>query len=122
MPADSITVSAPSRLHFGLLAFGGGQPRQFGGAGVMIRQPGLVLRISAAPQFAASGPLAERALAFARRFAEARLDRALPACRIEILAAPAEHVGLGLGTQLGLSVAAGLAAWCGLERLSPADL
>ncbi|MFO0897908.1 MAG: hypothetical protein U0836_10840 [Pirellulales bacterium] len=122
MPADSITVSAPSRLHFGLLAFGGGQPRQFGGAGVMVRQPGLVLRISAAPQLAASGPLAERSLGFARRFGESQLGGALPACRIEILAAPPEHVGLGLGTQLGLSVAAGLAAWCGLERLSPSEL
>lgn len=88
----------------------------------MIRQPGLVLQVSPAERFAASGPLAERAAAFARRFAEQRLGGQMPRCRLEVLAAPPEHVGLGLGTQLGLSVAAGLAAWCGHDRLSPTDL
>jgi predicted sugar kinase len=35
----SIRVRAPSRLHFGLLAFGNEAPRQFGGVGVMIDRP-----------------------------------------------------------------------------------
>jgi len=122
MPAASITVSAPSRLHFGLLSFGGLQPRQYGGAGVMIRQPGLVLRATAADQFQAVGPLSERAAVFARRFAESRLGGQLPRCRLDVLEAPPQHVGLGLGTQLGLSVAAALAGWAGLDALSPAEL
>jgi beta-RFAP synthase len=122
MPAASITVSAPSRLHFGLLAFGGGQSRQFGGAGAMIRQPGLALRLTPAERLEVRGPLAERAEVFARRFAEARLEGQAPNCRLDVLAAPPEHVGLGVGTQLGLAVAAGLAAWSGQGRLTPAEL
>ncbi|MEX2113285.1 MAG: hypothetical protein WD845_08875 [Pirellulales bacterium] len=37
----------------------------------------------------------------------------LPACRIEVLDAPPEHVGLGTGTQLALSVVAGINALAG---------
>ncbi len=68
-----LEVAAPSRLHFGLLSFGTDQSsspfRQFGGAGVMIDQPGLLLRIFSNEQLAATGPAAERALGLAHRFA-----------------------------------------------------
>src|SRR2546428_14106761 len=54
----AVRVQAPSRLHFGLLAFGAeASPRQFGGVGVMIQQPGneLVVRPAAASN-GRSGP------------------------------------------------------------------
>jgi ribulose-5-phosphate 4-epimerase/fuculose-1-phosphate aldolase len=40
-----------------------------------------------------------------------------PACRIEVLEVPPEHVGLGAGTQLALSVVAGLTAYRGHDPL-----
>ncbi|HTU26349.1 MAG TPA: hypothetical protein VMF30_13170 [Pirellulales bacterium] len=111
-----VRVHAPSRLHFGLLALGAPAQRQFGGVGVMVDAPGLTISFRARPagageRFTAVGPLAERALAFARRFAEHGFENAAGdalGCQIEIESAPPEHVGLGTGTQLGLAVAAGL--------------
>jgi beta-RFAP synthase len=105
----SFEIQAPSRLHFGLLSFGDPSVRRFGGAGAMIDRPGLQLRISPADRFEVVGPLAERVRAVANRMAMIR-DAPLPSCRVEVLAAPAEHVGLGTGTQLALSVVAGLVA------------
>ena len=122
-----VRVRAPSRLHFGLLSFGGTSKRQFGGVGVMVDAPGLSITFRRADRLSATGPLAERALEFARRFAahwqpadRGRGDAVQsaawmtaaggePAAHIEIESAPPAHVGMGTGTQLGLAVAAGLA-------------
>lgn len=108
MPEPQIRVIAPSRLHFGMLSFGQPHVRQFGGAGAMIDAPGLELTIAPAASLEAIGPLAERALQFARRVVRSLPDGKLPPCRIEIVRAPRPHAGLGSGTQLGLAVAAGL--------------
>ena len=87
----------------------------------MVERPGLRLEISDAEQFTSRGPLAARATAFASRWAEFhRLT--LPACQVIVREAPPEHVGLGTGTQLALSVAAGLNARYGLPTQSPLEL
>lgn len=117
----TVHVAAPSRLHFGLWSLAGGTGRQYGGVGAMVEKPGLVLAIRPSRVLATTGPLADRALQFCRRWAEFhRTD--LPNCQIEIVAAPPEHAGLGTGTQLGLAVAAGLNAFVGLPSQSPAEL
>ncbi|MBI3838768.1 MAG: beta-RFAP synthase [Planctomycetia bacterium] len=117
-----IEITAPSRLHFGLLSFGQPAMRQFGGVGAMIDQPGLRLLISPADRFSPEGRLSERVRATVERISsKLRLDTA-PACRIEVLTAPGEHVGLGTGTQLSLAVAAGLNAFLGRQELEPAEL
>ena len=120
MPS-TVHVTAPSRLHFGLWSLAGGAGRQFGGVGAMVVRPGLHLTIKASRQLEASGPLAARAVAFAKCWA-AFHRWADPSCSIEIERAPPEHAGLGTGTQLGLAVAAGLSAFCGLPRQSPQEL
>ncbi len=117
----AVHVTAPSRLHFGLWSLACGTGRQFGGVGAMIEKPGLALSICDADAPSATGPLAERAIYFARRWAEFH-RREVPACRIEINSAPPHHAGLGTGTQLGLAVAAGLNALVGLPSQSPAEL
>jgi beta-RFAP synthase len=104
-----VSVAAPCRLHFGMVSFGGGG-RQFGGVGVMVDRPGLELRISLADRLCTCGPLAGRVGEFARRWALFQSRGEEPNCRIEVVASPRLHVGLGVGTQLGLSVAAGLNA------------
>ena len=66
-------IRTASRLHFGLLSLSGdGASRCFGGVGLMIESPGLVLHTTPAEDWCAEGLLAERALAFARRFARVR--------------------------------------------------
>ncbi|MEX2174864.1 MAG: hypothetical protein WD872_10910 [Pirellulaceae bacterium] len=115
-----VTVSAPSRLHFGLWSLGGAG-RQYGGVGAMVERPGLQLSIRPAETFLAAGPLWARVHPFATRWAEFhRMD--VPACRVEIESAPAEHAGLGTGTQLGLAIAAGLSALVGLPSQSAQEL
>jgi beta-ribofuranosylaminobenzene 5'-phosphate synthase len=143
-----VEMFAPSRLHFGMLSFGRPAARQFGGVGAMIDQPGLQLRISPARRFTAEGLLSNRVRAtveriwerlhsgtcadpsplplpmgegMAQEFLQANFAH-LPPCRIEVLASPSEHVGLGTGTQLSLAVAAGLNAFLGQQSLAPAEL
>lgn len=110
-PDRVVEVHAPTRLHFGLVSFGGQARRGFGGIGAMVAPPQLRVRVSAAQQFTVHGPLAERAARVARELVKLeRLPAQLP-CRIEVLDAPAEHQGLGVGTQLSLTVAIALLRW-----------
>ena len=122
MPHRTIHVAAPSRLHFGMFAFGDASSRQFGGAGAMIDRPGLRLTISPSAQLEVHGLLSDRALDFVRRWILARCMTEEPRCRVQIVAAPRQHVGLGVGTQLGLSVAAGLNAYFDRRSESPPEL
>jgi beta-ribofuranosylaminobenzene 5'-phosphate synthase len=120
-----IRVRAPSRLHFGLLSFSAAErwpntlgqevvaARQFGGVGLMIDTPGLRLTARPAADWSAEGLLAERALAYARRFVQTLPARAVPPQHLIIEQSAPEHMGLGAGTQLGLAVARALAEVAG---------
>jgi len=59
------------------------------------------------------GAGADRVGGFAVRWANARGESALLACRIVVRSLPRMHAGLGVGTQLGLSVARILDEWLG---------
>jgi len=120
-------VTAPSRLHFGLLSLPvegpdqwpgidgarGLRVRQFGGVGLMIDQPGIVVRAAPADDWLATGPLGPRALAFAVQFVESLPEIERRAFRIIVERAADEHTGLGTGTQLGLAVARAIAVETG---------
>jgi beta-ribofuranosylaminobenzene 5'-phosphate synthase len=133
-----VRVWTPSRLHFGLLGFavdGEAWPdrhgmqvlpaRRFGGVGLMVERPGLRIVTTAAVAWSAEGPLGDRALAFAQRFAESirleKPDADLPPQRLIVEEAPPEHIGLGVGTQLGLAVGRALALAWGYD-LAASDL
>ncbi len=107
MVDSALTITAPSRLHFGMLSFGWPGRRQFGGVGAMLDRP-LRMTMSPATKLSAKGKHADRAASFARRWAQCHLAGADPACEIQIETAPSDHIGLGSGTQLALAVAAGL--------------
>ena len=105
MNSHTITthLRTPGRLHFGLLARGPKAPRQFGGLGLMVREPCLEIEATESAAWTFAGPMAERARAVVDRLAETGLvDRPLS---VRILQAPAEHAGLGTGTQLSLAMA-----------------
>jgi beta-RFAP synthase len=120
-------VQTGSRLHFGLLGLGEEgdcfpdrqgracvPARRFGGVGMMLQSPGVVLRAEPAAAWSAEGPLAGRVLAFARRFGQGLADEGPPQ-RLVVEAAPREHVGLGVGTQLALATARAVAGAWGLD-------
>jgi beta-RFAP synthase len=118
----TVIVTAPSRLHFGLFSFGCTTGRNFGGVGVMVDAPQTRIKLLDSPGFEVTGVVADRVRAFACRAARAwSLAEPLP-CRIDVTAAPREHIGLGSGTQLALSVAAGIAAFFLDRSLDPVDL
>ncbi|MEQ8836000.1 MAG: hypothetical protein RID07_04270, partial [Lacipirellulaceae bacterium] len=105
-PTKPVRVSSPSRLHFGLLRFRADQPgeRSFGGLGMMISDPQVSVEVELSKKWLAKGPHAERALEYAQLTAT---HLGFEDCFvIRVLDAPAQHVGLGLGTQLALCTSA----------------
>ncbi|HEX3499095.1 MAG TPA: beta-ribofuranosylaminobenzene 5'-phosphate synthase family protein [Stellaceae bacterium] len=111
-PCEAVEVFAPARLHLGFLDLNGGLGRRFGSLGLTIDGIGTlltVMRDAAAGRHEATPQRAQRMLdaLSAGRFA------ALGPLAVRIEAAIPEHVGLGSGTQLGLAVAAGVAAFAG---------
>lgn len=114
-----VEVRAQSRLHFGFLDLSGEKGRRFGGMGVAISQPRLVLRMEPAKRLLVEGEQAERVELLAARFFDAVDLR--PEARIKVVEAIPEHIGLGSGTQLALAVASGLSRLRRLD-LSPEEL
>jgi len=119
----TVAVQSPCRLHFGLLSFPAADhwpnrvgrqtvpARRFGGVGLMVQTPGVRLTARPAPGWSAEGPLAERALEYARQFALATPPpegSPPPPRHLVVEQCPPEHAGLGTGTQLGLAVARAL--------------
>jgi beta-ribofuranosylaminobenzene 5'-phosphate synthase len=104
----SVCVEAPARLHLGMLAVAGDGDRRFGGLGVSINRPAVVLEARPATELSAEGADAERALMFAQRCHDA-LGLAGGA-HLRVIEAIPPHVGLGSGTKLALAVAQALAA------------
>jgi beta-RFAP synthase len=120
-------IVAPSRLHFGLFhvppagEHRAGE-RAFGGIGLMIERPDLVVTIKAAESWQFEGPLASRAQQFAMLFMQSLAEEERQAFQVLIERCPNEHTGLGVGTQLGMSVARALAVRTGHADLSAPEL
>jgi beta-ribofuranosylaminobenzene 5'-phosphate synthase len=114
-------IVAPSRLHFGLFhvpTAGEHHPgeRAFGGVGLMIDTPGVVVSARPAEMWQFEGPLASRAQTFAIQFMQALPEASRQPFQVLVERCPTEHTGLGVGTQLGLSVAKALAVGTGLTN------
>jgi beta-ribofuranosylaminobenzene 5'-phosphate synthase len=126
MLEHTIRIATGSRLHFGMIAFGheftADCPRQFGGVGLIIREPGIRLCVTPATKLEATGPLAERALDVWRRAAAAANLASAPSCRLQIESMAREHVGLGTGTQLGMALATAMHILVGRPLASPGEL
>lgn len=121
----SVTISTPSRLHFGLLRFEQSSGPSFGGLGMMIAEPRTTVRMASASDWQSSGVDGERAVAYARRALDAlALPRGVapPAFHIDVEESILPHHGLGSGTQLALAVAAGVRALCELTEATAGEL
>jgi beta-ribofuranosylaminobenzene 5'-phosphate synthase len=102
-----VYVKTPARLHLGLIDLNGDLGRLFGGIGVGIDRPNVVLEAQPSERLAVAGEKTERVKALATRFLEAYGIKANAS--INIKQAIPEHSGLGSGTQLALAVATALA-------------
>jgi beta-ribofuranosylaminobenzene 5'-phosphate synthase len=116
MTGSRLLVRTPGRLHFGLLGWGPGSRRQFGGLGLMIDAPRIELTVQRSTTQVVEGPLSDRVARIL-----AALQERLPVLAsdsgpfaIRILQAPPEHVGLGVGTQLNLAIATAVMKLAGI--------
>ena len=108
-----VFVKAPARLHLGLVDLNGDLGRMFGGLGVAIDQPNVILETCKSQMLSVIGQEAELTRKLANRFLAAFEIKGDVAINVK-QAIPA-HVGLGSGTQLALAVA------CSISRLYGID-
>jgi beta-ribofuranosylaminobenzene 5'-phosphate synthase len=104
----AIRVVSTARLHLGFLGPNDGPGRRFGSIGLSLDAPETRLSLRRAERAAVIGPEPERAERYLRMM-ERRLGLA-SSHALSIEAAIPAHAGLGSGTQLALSIAAGLRA------------
>jgi beta-ribofuranosylaminobenzene 5'-phosphate synthase len=112
------SVRTASRLHLGLLTLPPATTaRRFGGVGLMIDSPGMVVRAEPSAKWIVEGSHKERVSEIIARLL-AGLGILEPR-RVVVEQAPPEHVGLGTGTQLALAVARLLtASWGRLDLVA----
>jgi beta-ribofuranosylaminobenzene 5'-phosphate synthase len=115
----TIRFDAAARLHMGMLDAAGDGPRRFGGLGVAVSRPAVVVEVSPSDELTAEGPDAERAVAVAQRCLDA--TGGVAGARVRVLEAIPAHAGLGSGTKLALAVTAALSALAGRQP-DPAEL
>ncbi|MEM7786028.1 MAG: hypothetical protein AAF623_21955, partial [Planctomycetota bacterium] len=111
-----LTISSPSRLHFGLFSVGQKVARKYGGMGMMISQPRTTIRFESSDSFHVQGESEATIRETVRQIYHADLavngtSSNQPPVRITVLEVPPRHVGFGSGTQLALTVAIGLLAF-----------
>ena len=101
-----VYVKTPARLHFGLIDLNGDLGRLFGGLGVGINHPNVILEAHLSEKLSATGEKTEQVKTLAKRFLETYGIKANAS--INVKQAIPEHSGLGSGTQLSLAVATAL--------------
>jgi beta-RFAP synthase len=98
-----VYIKTPARLHLGLIDLNGDLGRIFGGIGVAINHPNVILEAEKAKELAVSGEKSELTQKLATHFLEAYGLKEKIA--IDVKETIPEHIGLGSGTQLALAVA-----------------
>lgn len=101
-----VFVKSPARLHFGLIDMNGEMGRFFGGLGIAIDKPNVILEAQNSITFSVKGEKSQLAKVFAKRFLETYNIKS--SVRIDVKETIPEHEGLGSGTQLALAVAVAL--------------
>ena len=112
-----VYVKTPARLHLGLIDLNGSLGRMFGGLGVGINQPNIIVEAENARDFAVTGQEVELATAFAKRFFAAYQVEAN--VHINVKKAIPAHIGLGSGTQFSLAIATALARLFNIKASIP---
>ena len=121
--ATQVTVTTGSRLHFGPLAPAGSSGGKFGGVGMMISAPGVIVTARSAERDEVGGDESSRSRVAQTvgRIRESMTGcTAANPCEVDVREAIPAHSGLGSGTQLGLAVARALSELAG-ERDVPVE-
>ncbi len=108
-----IRVETPSRLHFGLLDLNGSLGRIYGGIGLALTYPAIILEARSSDELTVKGENRDVVLSLVEKFSESQ--RINVGAEIELKETIPQHVGLGSGTQLSLAVASCLSHIHGLS-------
>jgi beta-ribofuranosylaminobenzene 5'-phosphate synthase len=101
-----VYVKTPARLHLGLIDLNGDLGRLFGGLGVGIDRPNVILEAQRSGKLAVTGEKSELVKVLAKRFLETYNLKVNVS--IDVKQTIPGHIGLGSGTQLALAVATAL--------------
>jgi len=112
-----VQVKTPARLHLGLIDMNGDLKRMFGGLGVGIDHPNVIVEAHKAENFAVTGQEVELSTVLAKRFFSACRVQSL--VHINVVKTIPPHVGLGSGTQLSLAIAVALARLLKVNASTP---
>jgi beta-ribofuranosylaminobenzene 5'-phosphate synthase len=112
-----VYIKTPARLHLGLIDLNGDLGRMFGGLGVGINQPNIIIQGEPAQTLTITGQETQLATALANRFFKAYPVK--PNVHIHVEQAIPAHSGLGSGTQFALAIATALAKLTGTKATVP---
>lgn len=102
-----VYVKTPARLQMGLIDLNGDVGRIFGGLGVGIDHPNVILEAEQSRELSVLGEKPEHVKALAKQFLETY--HVQTNVNLRVYQTIPEHIGLGSGTQLALAVAVALA-------------
>jgi beta-ribofuranosylaminobenzene 5'-phosphate synthase len=102
-----VYVKTPARLHLGLMDLSGDLGRLFGGLGVSINRPNVILEAQPSEGLVVTGKKTEQVKTLANRFLETYNVKSNVSINVKQVIP--EHAGLGSGTQLALAVVTALA-------------
>lgn len=112
---ESVVVVAPTRLHFALLDCGNATPRRFGGLGVALSDPRVVVQASPGDELRLEGFDGDRQASQVAGGLRALLGGLKPRVEITLLESPKRHVGLGTGTATVLAAMAACSRLLGVD-------
>jgi beta-ribofuranosylaminobenzene 5'-phosphate synthase len=112
-----VLVKTPARLHLGLIDLNGDLGRMFGGLGVSIDRPNVIVEAQNAEKFSVTGKETELATILAKRFFSTY--NVLPKVHIHVSEVIPSHIGLGSGTQFSLAIAVSLAKLLNVKATVP---
>ena len=137
LPQDTmrtVSITAHSRLHFGMFSFGNPLVRQYGGVGVMLEKPQLKLILEPTSQFSIKLDITPSLTESSKTELKTRINQTIqhlikkeklaqfPNCKIRIVKSFPQHAGLGSGTQLALAVVKSVLCFCDSEVNSLEEL
>jgi beta-ribofuranosylaminobenzene 5'-phosphate synthase len=108
-----VYVKTPARLHLGLIDLNGDLGRMFGGLGIGINRPNVILQAQPSERLTVTGEKTEQVKTLAKRFLETYNVKSN--VTINVKQVIPEHSGLGSGTQLALAIATALAKLFGVK-------
>ncbi len=112
-----VYVKTPSRLHLGLIDLNGDLGRMFGGLGVGINKPNIIIEAEPAKTLTVTGQETQLAVTLANRFLTAYPSKS--SVHIHVKQAIPAHTGLGSGTQFALAIATAIAKLNGVKATVP---